>query len=386
MPPGSSGAYAQQQAPYGQPTYQQQPQPQAYQQPYQQQAYQQQGYQPQPQQAYQPQQQAYQQPHPQQQHQAQQHHMPPPVVAAEPEEERKSNVGLIIGIIGGVIAILGVVAFFVFGPGLGGKDEGGTGDTGEQAQVAGDGTKAEAAIAGVTIDVTPPDAKVLIDGKEYAGSGPRAIGELAPGPHKVEVTGSDAFLPYSQEVTFTAGQALPIKLEARDVTLSVTVTPASATVSLIAGTATTQIGKGSGTIKHQLKREPGLQYSIQATAEGHDDITIPIVFTGDAAQDVPVTLTAKAATQPEVEPPGPSKPTKRTKVVKPKNAELKIGVAPGNPPATVTVDGKQEGRTPVFVKVTAGSHTVKWKWDDGKTDTQKVSVNENESKLLKGNK
>ena len=85
--------------------------------------------------------------------------------------------------------------------------------------------------------------------------------------------------------------------------------------------------------------------------------------------------------------PGPSKPTKKTnKVQKAKTAELKIGVAPGNPPATVTVDGKQEGRTPVFVKVTAGTHTVKWKWDDGKTDTQKATVADNESKLLKGNK
>jgi hypothetical protein len=383
MPPPSPG-YAPAAAPYGQPAYQQQayqPQQQAYQP--QQQAYQQQAYQPQ-QQAYQqaPQQQAYQQA-PQQQHQ--QHHMPPPVAAVEPEEERKSKVGLIIGIVGGVVAILGVVAFFVFGPGLGGGDkdkgEGGTGD--EKAQVADGEKKGEAAVGGVTVDVTPADAKVMIDGKEYAGSGPRSIPDLT-GIHKLEVS-MDGFLPYSQDVDFAAGQNLPIKLEASDVTLSLTVTPPTAAISLIAGTATTQIGKGA-TLQHKLKREAGLQYTIKATADGYDDLSLPIVFTGDPTQDVPVVLVAKAGPAPEADP-GPSKPTKKTnKVSKPKNAELKIGVAPGNPPAAVTVDGKSEGRTPVFVKVTAGSHTVKWKWDDGKTDTEKVSVNENQSLLLKGSK
>jgi serine/threonine-protein kinase len=380
--PQPYGGQPQQQ--YQQPPQQQYQQPpqQQYQQPPQQQQYQQQ----QPQQGYQQpyqQQQAYQQ-QPQQ-------HMPPQtsqvsqVMAAEPEEVRKSNVGLIIGIIGGVIAILAVVAFFVLGPGLGGKEKKDTGGTGEQAGVSGSDSTPEAAITNVTIDVTPADATVMIDGKEYAGAGPRAIAELAPGTHKLEVSMGDAYLPFSQELTFTAGQSLPIKLEARDVTLNLTVTPANATASLIAGTTTTEIGKGAASHAHKLVREPGLQYTVQATADGFEDLSLPIVFTGDPAQDVPVLLAAKP--EVPVADPGPAKPVKKTtKVSKPKNAELKIGVAPGNPPATVTVDGKSEGRTPVFVKVTAGAHTVKWKWDDGKTDTQKATVAENESKLLKGNK
>jgi serine/threonine-protein kinase len=383
------GQQGQQGQPYGQPGYQQ-PQQQQYQQPPQQQ-YQQ----PPQQQQYQQQQpqQGYQQPYQQQQayQQQPQQHMPPQtsqvsqVVAAEPEEVRKSNVGLIIGIIGGVIAILAVVAFFVLGPGLGGKETKDTGGTGEQAGVSGSDSTPEAAITNVTIDVTPADATVMIDGKEYAGAGPRAIAELAPGTHKLEVSMGDAYLPFSQELTFTAGQSLPIKLEARDVTLNLTVTPANATVSLIAGTTTTEIGKGAASHAHKLVREPGLQYTVQATADGFEDLSLPIVFTGDPAQDVPVLLAAKP--EVPVADPGPAKPVKKTtKVSKPKNAELKIGVAPGNPPATVTVDGKSEGRTPVFVKVTAGAHTVKWKWDDGKTDTQKATVAENESKLLKGNK
>jgi serine/threonine protein kinase len=401
--PAASGAGSmqpgygqQQQAPYGQPQgYQQQPPQQQYQQQPPQQQYQQPPQQQQYQQPYQ-QQQQYQQPPQQQQYQQppQQQHMPPPVAPgmAEPEEERKSNVGLIVGIIGGVLAILAAVAFFVFGPGLGGKDEGaGGGDKPESAEVSGSDAAPEAAITNVTIDVTPADATVMIDGKEIAGSGPRAIAELAAGPHKVEVSKGDAFLPFSQELTFTAGQSLPIKLEARDVTLTVTVTPASATISLLAGTTASEIGKGAASHKHLVKRDPALQYTIKGTADGFEDLSVPIVFTGDPAQDVPVVLVAKGAPVPVADPvadPGPTtKPTKKVnKVAKPKTAELKIGVAPGNPPATVTVDGKSEGRTPVFVKVTAGSHTVKWKWDDGKTDTQKATVADNESKLLKGNK
>jgi len=107
---------------------------------------------------------------------------------------------------------------------------------------------------------------------------------------------------------------------------------------------------------------------------------------------VTVSLVAKAAAG--ADPAGTSGPTKTKKAAKkkgggaakPKTAELKIGVAPGNPPATVYVDGRKQGRAPVFVKVSPGSHTVKWKWDDGKTDTQKVSVGDKESKLLKGSK
>jgi hypothetical protein len=386
--PAAAPGYAQQQAPYGQQAYQQPPQQQQYQQPPQQQYQQppQQQYQQAPQQQYQQPYQQQQQPY--QQQQQQQHHIQPPAsqsMTGEPEEERKSNVGLIIGIIGGVVAILAVVAFFVFGPGLGGKDEGGGDSKPEQAEATGSDSKPEAAIANVTIDVTPPDATVMIDGKEIAGAGPRVIAELAAGTHKLEVSKGDAFLPFTQELEFTAGQSLPIKLEARNVTLNLTVTPATATISLIAGTATTEIGKGAASHKHPLVREPGLQYTVTGTAEGYEDLSIPIVFTGDPAQDVPVLLAVKAV-GPVAEP-GPAKPVKKTtKVSKPKNAELKIGVAPGNPPATVTVDGKSEGRTPVFVKVTAGAHTVKWKWDDGKSDTQKATVAENESKLLKGNK
>ncbi len=51
------------------------------------------------------------------------------------------------------------------------------------------------------------------------------------------------------------------------------------------------------------------------------------------------------------------------------------------------VDGKKQSKkTPVFVKVTPGSHTVKWAWDGGKHDTQRVKVADKQVKLLKGSR
>ena len=308
------------------------------------------------------------------------------------EEHRKSNTGLIIGIIGGVVALLAIVGFFVLGPGLGGKDSGDSADAKD-----GDGQPV-AAVGGMTLELTPPDAVVKIDGKEYAGSSPRVISDLSVGKHTLEINGGDTFLPFTQEVTISAGQAmsLPLKLQVRDVTLEIKVDPPTAAVSLVAGTNTTAIGSGAE-LKHQLKRDAGVEYKLEGKADGYTDSSVPIVFTGDATQEVSVSLVkaggAAVAPTPTPTPtptepkPSVSKPSKPKPAAKPKNAELKIGVAPGMPPADVWVDGKKESKkTPVFVKVSEGSHTVKWKWDDGKSDTQKVSVGANESKLLKGSK
>ncbi|WP_181198104.1 serine/threonine-protein kinase [Enhygromyxa salina] len=349
-------------------------------QPYGQQQQQQQGYQQQ--QAQQSQQQAYQQQQQQQAYQQQQQQAPPPAMAPASEPESKSNIGLIIGILGGVIAILGVVAFFVIGPGLGGDDK-----EEEQAD-AKEEAEPTAAVAGFTLEVTPADATVKIDGKDYPGEAKRDISGLSAGPHKIEVSQGEGFLPYTQEVTLSEGETmpLPIKLHARDVTLTIKVTPVAASVTLVGGATPAEVGKGAASHEYKLQREPGVEYALEGVAEGFEDAKAPIVFTGDPTQEVTLALVAKAAA---VETPPASKPTKKTtkkRPSKPKNSELKIGVAPGNPPATVYVDGKKKGRAPVFVKVSAGSHTVKWKWDDGKTDTQKVSVADKESKLLKGSK
>jgi hypothetical protein len=315
-------------------------------------------------------------------------------IRSEPEPQKKAPIGLILGLVGAIIAIAAVsVWYFVL------REQGGADEVAEKDGKDGAG---ETAPGTLNLTLTPPDAMVKIDGAEHAGNSPRVISGLAPGKHTIEVSKGDTFLPFTQELTITSGQTLdfpPIKLPVTGVTLMIKVDPQIAAIALVAGTETTAIGSGAESHKHQLARKAGVEYSITGTAEGYEPVSVPIVFTGDAAQDVTISMVAKSGGTVAVNDPTPTPPPdptpdpvaeKKPKPKsdnKPKNAELKIGVAPGMPPADVFVDGKKQSKkTPVFVKVSAGSHTVKWKWDDGKTDTQSVSVAANESKLLKGSK
>jgi len=366
-------------APYGNQAQAQYPQQQQ-QQPQAQPQYQQQA-----QQQYQQQQQHHQHQQQQQQQQQQQYQQPPPAMAPV-EEDKRTNVALIIGIVGGVAAVLALVAVLVFGPGLGGSKDGETAEAkdADEAPVA--------AVGGVNLELSPADATVTIDGKDYPGGSPRVIGDLSVGTHTIVVSKGDDFVPLTQEVTVKAGEpvSVPLQLQARAVALSIKVDPPAAALTLLAGDTPTAIGSGAGTHEHQLQREPGVEYTIKAVAAGFDDASVPVVFTGAAAQELTVTLAKTAVAVADTPTPTPEvkKPPKKTPApAKAKNSELKIGVAPGSPPADVFVNGKKQAKkAPVFVMVSAGTHTVKWKWDDGKTDTQKVTIGENESKLLKGSK
>ncbi|MCA9683921.1 MAG: PEGA domain-containing protein, partial [Myxococcales bacterium] len=252
--------------------------------------------------------------------------------------------------------------------------------------------KPEAAAAGFTLQVTPADAKVLVDGKEVTGGNATGLSE---GSHTIEVS-KDGFLPHKQELALSSGQTLPvpIKLHSANVALTIKVEPATASVTLLSGDTPTEIGKGAPSHSYALVRQPDVAYTLKGSATGYEDTSLPITFTGDPTQELTLTLTPSnggggGGEQVAVN----DKPAKKKSgggggggSKKAKTAELKIGVAPGNPPADVYVDGRKMGRSPQFVKVTAGSHTVKWKWDDGKSDTQKVSVGDKEVKLLKGSK
>jgi hypothetical protein len=60
-------------------------------------------------------------------------------------------------------------------------------------------------------------------------------------------------------------------------------------------------------------------------------------------------------------------------------------VLPGNPPATVSVDGKAVGMTPVpGLKVSPGKHKIHWKWGDGREFKQAVDVGDGETQTVKG--
>jgi len=90
--------------------------------------------------------------------------------------------------------------------------------------------------------------------------------------------------------------------------------------------------------------------------------------------------TKKPPKPPKEKPPKPQPPPPAAKT-----ATLKIGVLPGNPPATVTVDGRSVGMTPIAsLKVSPGKHKVHFKWSDGREFKQAVDVGDGETQMVKG--
>ncbi len=253
-------------------------------------------------------------------------------------------------------------------------------------------TTPDAAIGGLQLDVTPGDAKVEVDGQEIAGSGsPRMVSNLSVGTHKLRVSFGDDYLPFEQDVNVAAGQPLsiPVKLRVREVTVSVTTEPAEAKVLLVEDQGEPKlVGKGGDSFK--VQRKPGAQYRLIAELAGYESAENPLTFSGGPNDSAKLVLVKSKTAAPDPtptvtkDPPKPKDTTKTPTKPKAKTAELKIGSAPGLPPATVWIDGaKQAKTTPVIVMVTAGSHTIKWQYPDKKTATKKITVGENSSTVVK---
>ncbi|MBK9753811.1 MAG: protein kinase [Nannocystis sp.] len=328
--------------------------------------------------------------------------MPTPELADVEDTEtgkRKPNFLLIGGIAAGVLLLIVVIAMF-----SGGGDKPGevaSNDSGTPAAASG-GAVPGPTVGGLQIEVSPADAKILVDGAEVPGSGSsRVVNNLAVGKHKLTVNFGDAYLPFEQEVDVVASQLanFPVKLSVRDVTVTVTTEPAEAALKLIEGqNPPTVVGKGGDSFK--VQRKPGATYKLLAELAGYDPSEIPLTFTGGPNDSAKLVLIKSKAgtppTPPETTPPIPTPPPGEVTPPKPKDpkpkqppkaktAELKIGSGPGLPPATVWVDGqKQPKPTPVTVMVTAGAHTVKWKYPDGKTTTKKVTAADKSSQVIKG--
>ncbi len=316
-----------------------------------------------------------------------------PIAQAYDEEpiKRKLPIGLIAGIVGGLVLVIVLVVVLL------GGDESKPGETPKTDEVA------AAATGSITVQVKPQDATLTVDGKDQPGGTSRVVSNLAPGKHAIVVAKDDAYLPFEQEVEVAAGAPviLPVTLQLRDVTLTLDIEPAGAQVSLVEGETVTPIGKAGETYK--LIRKPKTSYAIEAKLDGFQPSRAPITFTGEAAQSVKLVLVKDPSAKPPETPKDPVKdpvetpkdpkvdPGKKPATPKAptqpkaKTATLKIGTGPGLPPAEVWVDGqKQDKTTPVVVQVAPGSHTIKWKWPDKKTATQKVSVGDKESLVVKG--
>jgi hypothetical protein len=68
-----------------------------------------------------------------------------------------------------------------------------------------------------------------------------------------------------------------------------------------------------------------------------------------------------------------------------RTATLRLGVVAGMRAATVSIDGRVVGMTPIANhKVTPGKHRIRWDWDDGRVFEQTIDIAAGDVMLLKG--
>jgi eukaryotic-like serine/threonine-protein kinase len=303
-----------------------------------------------------------------------------------------------------------------------GRIGGGSGDGGQVAQTdkpEGEAKTEEppsgAALATLTVQTTPADAKVTVGDKVAEGESPFIISGLAPGKNKLVVT-REGYLPFEREVDVPAsGLSFPVPpLEHKDVTLVLDSDPPGASMNLIVdGKA---VAMGTAGSQHKLSREPGTTYEVEASLKGFVTAKVPLRFTGDESQSVRVTLvrdqtvadastterppdsdtgttsaksTTKSTSSRSKSSSSSSSSSSKPKATPPptaaKTATLKIGTTPGVPPAKVSIDGQHVGTTPIqSIKVAPGSRKVKFEWTDRAANTQTVTVGDNETKIVKG--
>lgn len=239
--------------------------------------------------------------------------------------------------------------------------------------------RSEAAVVvngSLTLEVRPDDAEVRVDGRRYSGGSPRVIGSLAPGRHTIEVSKGEDYLTFTDEIDIAEGTplSLPVTLPIRVVALTVLTEPAGAAVSILEGETRTPIGTGGDTFR--LVRKPKARYAVEASFDGYVTDKAPITFSGEASQRLKIALVKDPRL--EVQPTPPDDVEART-------ATLMIGCQPGLPPATVWVDGKKLNKpTVATTRVGPGPHTIKWKWPDGTSSVQKISVGDGEKMTIKG--
>jgi hypothetical protein len=322
------------------------------------------------------------------------------------ERPRKSNVGPIVIIVLALLVLFGAAfggIYVMLKDRAGQKANGGTPVDTAGTKVGTDTPKPPvvATPGALSIQVTPGDAKVAVDGKELSGASP-FMTPVTPGKHQLKIT-HPSHLDFTTEVEVseTGLTVPPITLQPRAVQLSFELVPAEAKASLLAGGQVVGTGANGQTLP--VLRNPALTYELQVTAPGYTTANQPFTFTGEPTQPVKVTLVKAGgdATTPvgpiAVKPDPPIKKSgggksgggggsSRPKEPAAKTATLKIGIKPGVPPAKVFVDGKAAGQTPVSsYPVAPGKHTVKFTWDGRPTVTETVNVSDGQTlKVLGG--
>jgi len=351
----------------------------------------------------------------------QQRRAPEVVPATVDYDERpanKGNTGAIIGILVAVIVLLiaGFGAYLVLNrddaPEVAASSAAGGGGDETPAKAETPSTAPNSASAGgaVTLAVTPPDAKVLVDGKPIEGESPFIVSDLTVGKHALTVK-KDGYMPLQKEFVLST-TALPMQfaLQHRDVTLILETDPKGAAVNLLTDGKATPMGAGGS--EYKLTRVPGVKYEVEAVLRGYKSRRQELAFGGSDTEKVSITLSRDGsiadagtpatpapapATAPRTTSPKPAprktspkpRPTKPKPASKPKSqaktSTLRIGTLSGVAPAKVFVDGSPKGNTPLSkVMVTPGRHKVVFQWPNGKRVTKFVEVADGGSAIVRG--
>jgi len=340
----------------------------------------------------------------------------PATVDYDERPANKSNTGAIIGILVAVIVLLiaGFGAFLVLN-----RDDvtevAASSASGGAAQTPGKTADAPAPTAdggGVTLAVTPPDAKVFVDNKPQEGESPFIVQGIGVGKHKLLVK-KDGFMPLEKEFVLSQSSLMmQFALQHRDVTLVLETDPKGAAVNLLTDGKATAMGAGGS--EYKLTRVPGSKYEVEAVLAGFKSRRQELSFGGTDTEKVSITLSRDGSIADAGRPPTPAptpaatpspapaskpKPPRKTKprpsrpaASKPapkknvaKTSLLRIGTLSGVAPAKVFVDGSPKGSTPLSkVMVTPGRHKVVFQWPNGKRVTKFVDVADGGSAIVRG--
>ncbi|MBV1862261.1 MAG: protein kinase [Nannocystaceae bacterium] len=339
----------------------------------------------------------------------------PATVDYDERPANKGNTGAIIGILVAVIVLL-VAAFGAYL--VLNKDDltevassSASGGTAQAPAKTADGTPLAAAGGGVTLAVTPPDAKVFVDNKPQEGESPFIVQGVGVGKHKLLIK-KDGFMPLEKEFVLSQSSLMmQFALQHRDVTLVLETDPKGAAVNLLTDGKATAMGAGGS--EYKLTRVPGVKYEVEAVLAGFKGRRQDLSFGGSDTEKVSITLSrdgsiadagrpvapaprpattpsAPAAAKPK--PPRKTKPRPSRPASKPapkkslaKTSLLRIGTLSGVAPAKVFVDGAPKGSTPLSkVMVTPGRHKVVFQWPNGKRVTKFVEVADGGSAIVRG--
>lgn len=272
----------------------------------------------------------------------------------------------------------------------------------------------------LVLDVAPDDASVLVDGVAVPGPAPFIVGDLAIGPHSIEVRRA-GFVPLVKVIEVRReGLSLTLDLDVADVVLGVVVDPVGADVRVVA--AGREVARGTGSQRFAVHRNPGEDVTLEVAARGFLPRSVPVRFSGAAQEEIVVSLvpntepavpakrTPDAAPKPKSHSPDLKDPfhgstrndddgddgggsseflkdpfNKGSAPAATRSATLRIGVTPGRGPATVSIDGHVVGTTPIAShRVVPGIHLIRWDWRDGQAFKQTISIDAGEVKVVRG--